>query len=502
MNPERFNPPFNQELSPDITGEAYFQYLESTTGINRAHPNVVEALERLPEKVVAHVLLAYAGITEQESHLMPLTDLNSIIAHAKYYYETNQNPWFDFATTLDYSVKNNPDSPHKDSAPLFRDCATFEDFLIKVVPEIGRLRKDDPNAYIKIFPQSKNVETFNLGIITHTDRSVTWTIEWHPGAYTPRSGEEGELVVDKNKATDKEERIVRATIEFDSLGHPTVFLKPLIDNSDPDQSIVKPLAFPENGIDWQGQMFRQATILENHDTMISSNDPFVLLAYLTNNPQFAELLGKFEKVHKQLGYANLVLSGMIGPNTVFGIDINIDTPPNYETESTYIRDEIDQIDKPHLHSVLAYHRIEQAEIYDERDKFIVDELTYFYRWFSDFFQVVETTGCIWPEGYFTIMSLLTSEFLPKLATPWLEIIDWVPLTSKQKSILASIGRSLDTWQVRQSTLEQHEKFSARPGLVRPAIPFQTPKQNDALQTHALRIHKPVVVNRKHVADLV
>lgn len=328
------------ELHFDDSSITYHSFLQKTLHLDQHNPNIVSAHEHNSQKAVAHALLAFAGLTEKESHLISLWDTRSIIVHALHLYQKGLSPWFDFATTDDVSSKSAGDVSHKESAPLFRSehCPTLFDFFSKVIPAIYKIRSEDPNAAMKIFPQSKNVEAFNLGIKRNQDGSIIFTIEWYPGAYTPRDGDEdGKKHFIKNRSVSKEQRIVRAIIQFDQNGHAIVGLKPQKDadgNNLPFNFPTQPVAISE--------LFSRAEIEGNHDDMTSTNNPFIFLKYIATHPQFNNLFTKFQKVHAQLGYVDLVLSGMIGPDTIFAIDMDYETPKEFSHDHDYLAWAIEQ----------------------------------------------------------------------------------------------------------------------------------------------------------------
>lgn len=354
-------------LQYDASESVYLNYLQHWTGISQTSPDMVKAFkDGNNEKVIAHVALAYEHLTEKEAHAVPISDLPSIIAHAIKLYSLELKPWWDFATKDDYSSKNEHDVLKKKSAPLFRDkdCPSIAQFFAKVLPKIMEIREKDPHAALKIFPQSKNVEAFNWRISQDRDGNIIWIFEWYPGAYTPREGEDGHLTVVKNRKLSKEERIVRATIKFDSAGNPIIGLKSQKDPNGDDL----PFSFPQNTVNFK-DLFLRATVEGNGggDT-IPTNNPFVFLKYLAANPKIQELIEKFEKVHSQFGYADMVVSGMIGPETVFFMDIDIETPKHKSSDESYIQELLQQTmaNLPISYNNL-YSNIQSAPIVHEYD---------------------------------------------------------------------------------------------------------------------------------------
>lgn len=324
------------DLQYDASEQSYLSYLEKKTCINRSSPDIVKAFnDGNNEKVIAHTALAYQHLTERESHVIPLNDLPPIIAHAIKLYELELKPWWDFATKEDYSSKSEHDVTQKTSAPLYRDkdCPTIKEFFGKVIPKIMEIREKDHHAALKIFPQSKIVEAFNWRISKDKDGNVVWTFEWYPGAYTPREGEDGHLTVVKNHKLSKEERVVRAIVKFDSEGNPLVGLKSQKDADGHD----RPFSLPQDTVNIE-ELFMHGEVLGNGggDTF-PNNNPFTFIKYLAESPRIKELIENFETVHAQFGYADMVVSGMIGPKTVFFMDIDIETPKHEKSDASYIK---------------------------------------------------------------------------------------------------------------------------------------------------------------------
>lgn len=323
------------DLQYDASEDNYLNYLEKTTGISQASPDIVKAFRAgNNEKVIAHTALAYDHLTEKESHIVPLNDTPSIIAHAIKLYSLELKPWWDFATKDDYSSKDEYDVTKKKSAPLYRDkdCPRIAHFFAKVLPKIMEIRAKDPHAAIKIFPQSKNVEAFNWRISKDQDGNITWIFEWYPGAYTPRDGEDGQLTVIRNRNLSKEERIVRAIVKFDSAGNPIIGLKSQKNPNGDDL----PFTLPQTPIDIKDLFLRAVVEGNGGGDTIPTNNPSVFLKYIATSPKMQELIEQFETVHSQFGYADMVVSGMIGPEAVFFMDIDIETPKHQKSDASYI----------------------------------------------------------------------------------------------------------------------------------------------------------------------
>lgn len=225
-----------------------------------------------------------------------------------------------------------------------------------------QFRAKDPHAALKIFPQSKNIETFNWRIAKDPDGNIIWIFEWYPGAYTPRDGDEGQLVVIKNKNLSKEERIVRATILFDKEGKPIIGLKSEKDHEGNDL----PFAFPNKVVDISDLFLRAIIVGNGGGDTIPTNSPFVFIKYIATNPRVRELIEQFEKVHAQFGYADMVVSGMIGPNTSFLMDIDIETPKHKRSDASYIKACLQQRNKnPHKSTSELYGSLATAPILHE-----------------------------------------------------------------------------------------------------------------------------------------
>lgn len=513
-------------LEPNCTELEYFAYLQEKTGLDPKNPWIEQAISKgLPEKAAAHTILAYQHLTEKESHLMPLSDMASITKHALYWYGRGEIPWFDFVVSdaNDIVKKSSLDknSANTKSAPLVRDCKTFEDYLEKVVPAILEIHRNDPNAYIKMFPQSKNVEAFNLGMRIGKNGTTTYTVEMYSGAYTPRAGEDGKITVQKHKGVSKEERIVRVTIELDECGNTTVFLKPPVEFNDQGDTIQKGLEVPPWKIDWK-ELFLISQIVNNGETMTSSGNPFYLLANLLKNPNFTDLLKKFENVHSQLGYVDLVLSGMIGPESVFGIDIDIDTSSEYGSAAEYISSRRGQF-QDHIPINQVFSKINNAEIFDERDNEIIREIKYFYLIFYELYDKMESTNAIWLTGFNRLFSILDEQFKARIHTPWLELHDFM-VDERDRQIIGSIRKSLLSWShsppalnddgsqlLDSNNLPMHESSeeailynaaSGRPVIMQPKRPYISPKEQDLRRARDNKSRVPYLVNNLTVADIV
>lgn len=497
-----FDPFPNYHLEATAAREEYLKYLSEVTGLQPGFTgeDVVKAMERMPEKAVAHTVLALSGITEDESRIMPLTDVSSIIDYAHHLYESGEHPWFDFVVEEDIVKKTATEVNGKKSAPLFTKCDTFTDFLREVIPVIKEYQEKDPKAFLKIFPQTKNVETFNIGISHKPDGSTTWIVEWHPGAYTPREGDDGHkgIVLVKDKTKDKEERIVRTIIEFDKDGHAAAFVKPPKDPRHPDNA-PPPLKFPVDQIDL-ASMFKPANIVENHDSMASSSDPFVLLKYIASHPGFQEMLTKFHSLHEKLGYADLILSGMIGPDTVFGMDIDFQSDKSDESSAKFLArkiSEVNQVAKP-LHANQAFHNLANAFIFSEKNRGDIIAIPAIYLDIFHLFELTHDTGYIELSRLKSVASQLG--LLPETAvsikhgldsTPNAHISNQQLLAKITESEVAIIQNMLDMALPIEITDEKvlktlkgiHEKTSESKHVVRPWS-FIKPGKNDVY--HALK----------------
>jgi hypothetical protein len=320
-------------LHHDTPETIYLEYLYNETGIDPNKPDIVEAFNTNTQKAIAHTALAYEHLTERESRLVSLNDMPTIIANAWELYLLGLKPWWDLAVSADVSSKSEHDVNGKVSAPLFKDkdCPTIFDFFTKVIPKIFEIREKDPKAAMKIFPQSKNVEAFNWHISHDEDGNLTWIFEWYPG-YTPRDGEDKVEAVVNNHKVAKEQRIVRAIVNFDKDGNAIIGLKPQKDYGGNDI----PFAYPTTKINI-ADLFQAASIKDNQDDKVPSNNPFVFIKCLATNSKIRELITRFEKVHDQFGDTDLVVSGMISPTTAFFMDIDVISRPGDKSDRDSIQ---------------------------------------------------------------------------------------------------------------------------------------------------------------------
>lgn len=492
-----FEPFPKYHLDPTATRDEYLKYLSDVTGLHQGFTgdDVVKAMERKPEKAVAHTILALSGITEDESHIMPLKDVSSIVDYAHHLYKSGQHPWFDFVVEEDIVKKTATEVNGKKSAPLFRGCDTFTDFLREVIPAIKEYQEKDPKAFIKIFPQTKNVETFNIGIDHKSDGSTTWIVEWHPGAYTPREGDDGHsgTVLIKDKVKDKEERIVRTIIEFDKDGHAVAFVKPPKDPRRPDDA-PPPLQFPMDKVELS-RMFTPAKIIGNHDSLASSSDPFVLLKYIATHPGFQEMLTKFNSLHEKLGYADLVMSGMIGPDTVFGMDIDFQSDKKDESSAKFLSRKIHEVNllEP-IPTEQAFGRLAQAGIFSEKDRGDIVTIPRIYTEIYELFAYAESTGYIKLNLLKSIASQLG--LMPETMVILKQVLDSTPntyllthtilskITEKEIDIIQNmLNMALPIAEVEEVVIENlqgiQKKAHETNHAVKP-LTFRTPSEHDLM----------------------
>lgn len=503
------------ELDPQASWPTYCIYLQEISGLDQQNPDIISALKSgVPEKAIAHILLTYFGLTEHESHLMPLTDLDSIIAYAKYLYDHGEQPWFDFVVQDDFVKRTNTNISEKQSASLYTDCKNFNDFLTKVLPDIHFTLEKDPHAFIKIFPQTKNVETFNAHFKRNRDGSTTITVEWFPGFYTPRPDvKDGKKEVIQKVKRNKEERVVRAILEFDEKCQPiAVYLNHPRDEKTTERKDI--LEYPHEPVDEQ-TMFQPAKIIGNHDTLRSSNNPFVFAKFIANNPNFHRVLATFDPLHARLGYAELVLSGMIGPDEVFAMDIDLVSSPKDKSDIDYLKR---MLELPPLQTVpimVLLANLPHAPIFSEQDRSIISNTLDLKR-LIELFQLANETSYVDTHILYKIMDILgfcdsqptILSHMPLPHTPGAMLNIANILNPRELEILNSMSSAVRPIESRKAeaatSLGKRERLLQQSSTqIRPPV-FCTPTDIEMIHL----INKPRIPSMKHcilramrVADL-